>query len=219
MVDSQKVTELFTRSAKAGYLPAIVRMGMRYRKGLGVERNLSEAKRLFEIAASNGSAEAKKELKSLPKNIKASKRPLCGIADKFVKDKDPLPAYVLSDYEKAKTGKLWSAELEEKIKAQNKARNAKLKEPKKRWLFVAFGIIGGVLGLHFLYVKRMFWFWMYWIVAALGVLQIEVEAFRNLLANASPMLAKIPVFATLAVLILVGSIFLMKKDGKGRKMK
>ena len=60
---------------------------------------------------------------------------------------------------------------------------------------------------------------MYWIVAGLGVLQIEVEAFRNLLASASPMLAKIPVFATLAVLILVGSIFLMKKDGKGRKMK
>lgn len=217
--DSQKATELLTRSAKAGYLPAICKMGVRYRKGLGVERNLGEAKRLFEIAASNGSSEAKKELKSLPKDVKANKKPLCGIADKFVKDKDPLPSYVLCDYEKAKAGKLWSAKIEKEIKAQNKARKTKLKEPKKRWLFVTLGIIGGVLGLHFLYVKRMFWFWVYWIVAGLGVLQIEVEAFRNLLASASPMLAKIPVFATLAVLILVGSIFLMKKDGKGRKMK
>lgn len=84
---------------------------------------------------------------------------------------------------------------------------------------MTLGIVGGVLGLHFLYVKRMFWFWAYWIVAALGVLQIEVEAFRSLLAHASPMVAKIPVFATFAVSILVGSIFLMKKDGKGRKMK
>ena len=75
------------------------------------------------------------------------------------------------------------------------------------------------MGLHFLYVKRMFWFWTYWIVAALGVLQIEVEAFRNLLAHASPTLAKIPVFAVVAILILVGSICLMKKDGKGRTMK
>lgn len=86
-------------------------------------------------------------------------------------------------------------------------------------MFVALGIVGGVLGLHFLYVKRMFWFWAYWVVAALGVLQIEVEAFRSLLAHASPMLAKIPVFAAIAILILVGSVCLMKKDGKGLTMK
>ena len=219
MPDSQKASELLTRSAKTGYLPAIVAMGVRYCKGKGVKKDLSEAKRLFEIAADNGSKDAKEELKNIPKSVKTGTKQICGITSKFIKDKDPLPAYVLSDYEKAKTGKLWSAKLEKQIKEKNKARNAMLKEPKKRWLFVALGIVGGVLGLHFLYVKRMFWFWAYWIVAALGVLQIEVEAFRNLLASASPMLAKTPVFATLAVLILVGSIFLMKKDGKGRKMK
>lgn len=217
--DSQKVAELLTRSAKAGYLPAIVVMGERYFAGKGVKKNIGEAKRLFEIAAAAGSKDAKAKLKNILKNTSASESPISGITDKFVKDKDPLPSYVLSDYEKAKAGKLWSAKIEKEIKAQNKARKAKLKEPNKRWFFVTLGIIGGVLGLHFLYAKRMFWFWMYWIVAVLGVLQIEVEAFRNLLASASPMLARIPVFATLAVLILVGSIFLMKKDGKGRKMK
>lgn len=219
MPDSQKVSELLTRSGSAGYLPAIVVMGVRYRKGKGVKKDLSEAKRLFEIAADNGSKDAKEELKNIPKSVKTGTKQICGITSKFIKDKDPLPAYVLSDYEKAKTGKLWSAKLEKQIKEKNKARNAKLKEPKKRWLFVALGIVGGVLGLHFLYVKRMFWFWTYWIVATLGVLQIEVEAFRNLLAYASPTVAKIPIFATAAVLILIGSICLMKKDGKGRTMK
>ena len=219
MPDSQKASELLTRSAKAGYLPAIVAMGVRYRKGKGVKKDLSEAKRLFEIAADNGSKDAKEELKTIPKSVKTGTKPICGITSKFIKDKDPLPAYVLDDYEKAKAGKLWSAKLEKQIKEKNKARNAKLKEPKKRWLFVALGIVGGVLGLHFLYVKRMFWFWTYWIVATLGVLQIEVEAFRNLLAYASPTVAKIPIFATAAVLILIGSICLMKKDGKGRTMK
>lgn len=217
--DSQKVSELLTRSAQAGYLPAIVAMGVRYRKGKGVKKDLSEAKRLFEIAVENGSKDAKEELKTIPRSVKAGAKPICGITSKFIKDKDPLPAYVLNDYEKAKAGKLWSAKIEKEIKAQNKARKTKLKEPKKRWLFVTLGIVGGVLGLHFLYVKRMFWFWAYWIVAALGVLQIEVEAFRNLLASASPMLAKIPVFAAIAILILVGSICLMKKDGKGLTMK
>ena len=217
--DSQKVTELLTRSAKAGYLPSIVVMGERYYAGKGVKKNIGEAKRLFEIAAAAGSKDAKEKLKNTLKNTSASKSPISGITDKFVKDKDPLPSYVLSDYEKAKAGKLWSAKLEKEIKAQNKARKAKLKEPKKRWLFVTLGVVGGVLGLHFLYVKRMFWFWMYWVMAALGILQIKVEAFRNLLAYASPTVAKIPVFAAAAFLILIGSICLMNKDGKGRMMK
>lgn len=217
--DSQKVTELLTRSAKAGYLPAIVAMGERYYAGKGVKKDKGEAKRLFEIAAAAGSKDAKEKLKNIPKSTSVGKKPISGITDKFLKDKDPLPDYVLRDYEKAKAGKLWSVELERKVKEKVKQRNAKLKEPKKRWIFVTLGIIGGVIGLHFLYAKRKVWFWIYLIVAALGILQIEVAAFRNLLAHVSPMLAKVPVFAMSAVLILIGSIVLMKKDGKGRMMK
>ena len=219
MPDSQKVTELLTRSAKAGYLPAIVAMGERYYAGKGVKKNRGEAKRLFEIAAGAGSKDAKEKLKNILKNTTASESLISGITDKFVKDKDSLPDYVMSDYEKAKAGRLWSAEHQKTLKAKVTQRNAKLKEPKKRWLFVTLGILGGVFGIHFLYAKRKLWFWMYWIAAAMGILQIEVAAFRNLLSSASPMLAKVPVFAMLAVLILVGSVILMKKDGKGRTMK
>ena len=224
--DSRKVTELLTRSAKAGYLPAIVVMGDRYYAGIGVKKNRGEAKRLFEIAAAAGSKDAKDKLKKILKNTSAGENPVSEISDKFIKDKDPLPDYVLSDYAKAKAGKLWSEELQKEVKAKNKEvkeeaakQKEKLKAPQKRWLFVTLGIFGGVFGLHFLYAKRTLWFWLYWVMAALGALQIEVEAFRDLLARVSPMLAKIPVFAAIAVLILVGSIFFMKKDGKGQMMK
>ena len=224
--DSQKVTELLTRSAKAGYLPAIVAMGERYYAGKGVKKNRGEAKRLFEIAATAGSKDAKEKLKNILKNTSTGEGSISGITDKFLKDKDPLPDYVLSDYEKAKSRKLWSEEIEKEIKAKNKEvkeevakKKEKQKAPPRRWLFVTLGIFGGIFGLHFLYAKRALWFWTYWIMAAVGALQIEVDAFRDLLARVSPMFAKIPVFAAIAVLILVGSIFFMKKDGKGRMMK
>ena len=226
--DDNKANELYIRSAKAGYLPAIVEVGRSYLNGWGVKKDLGEAKRLFDLAESKGEESAARQFCRIPDGVKAGQRPISGITESFVKDKGTLPEYIEKDYKKAVARTLWTPEFEATRKANPVAKREEeevfgldrlSQKIKSRKVFVALGIVGGVLGLHFLYVKRMFWFWTYWIVAALGVLQIEVEAFRSLLAHASPMLAKIPVFAAIAILILVGSICLMKKDGKGLTMK
>ena len=226
--DDNKANELYIRSAKAGYLPAIVEVGRSYLNGWGVKKDLGEAKRLFDLAESKGEESAARQFYRIPDGVKAGQRPISGITESFVKDKGTLPEYIEKDYKKAVARTLWTPEFEAKRKANPVAKREEeevfgldrlSQKIKSRKVFVALGIVGGVLGLHLLYVKRMFWFWTYWIVAVLGVLQIEVEAFRSLLAHASPMLAKIPVFAAIAILILVGSICLMKKDGKGLTMK
>lgn len=222
--DDIKANELYTRSAMAGYIPAIVAIAKSYLKGWGVKKNLGEAKRLFELAAARGSEKAKEEIDKMPMGIKTGESLISGISNTFAKDKDPLPVYVKQDYEKAKSGVLWTLEFA----AKRRANPVKHEEVdigldvllrKNRKTFVIIGIIGGILGLHFLYAKRNIWFVLYLIIAVLGALQIKVEAFRNLLSHASPVLANTPVFAAVAVLIVVGSVCFMKKDGEGLKMK
>lgn len=224
--DDQKANELYVRSANAGYLSAIVELGRSYLNGWGVQKNLSEAKRLFELAESKGSKEAGPQLLKIPVMQKAGIKPICSITGEFYKDKAPLPDYVKRDYEKAKTGKLWTQEFEAKRKANPVKRgeeevlglDAISNKLKKRKTFVALGILGGVFGVHFLYAERPIWLLLYWLMVGAGILQAKVDAFNNLLSGTLPTLSKIPLFALLAGLILIGSIILMKKDGKGRPM-
>lgn len=82
---------------------------------------------------------------------------------------------------------------------------------KKRWLFILIGLFFGVIGLHFLYARRKGWFWFYWLMVIANVVQMKVSA-------AAEALGKTPYFGLVAGLMLVGSIFFMKKDGDGNRM-
>ena len=219
--DDKKANELYVRSAKAGYLPSIVELGKSYQNGWGVKTDLGEAKRLYELAASEGSEEAELRLdRYMPDGVKSGTNPISGVTAPYAKDKGPLPDYVQEDYEKAKAGDLWTAEFESKrksVKRDYEFDRFDYKQ-KRRGIFVMIGMCLGVLGLHLLYAKRIVWFVLYWLMVTAAVAQLKVEAFRELLGRISPILSKVPVFAVIAGLIFVGSLFLMKKDGKGLPM-
>ena len=105
---------------------------------------------------------------------------------------------------------------------------------KKRWKFVTLGMLLGILGLQFLYARRIGWFLLYWLTVGVTCAQYMVASFTDLIVGISPKLAsmltlgpismpmlgvvEIPTFGLLAGLILLGSIFFMKKDGAGARM-
>ena len=217
--DHKKANELYVMSANAGYAAAICCIGVSYRDGLGVRKDLSEAKRLFELAIEKGSKDAAKELKKIPAEIKPSKKPISGVTAAGKSVKDPLPGFVESDYKKAKEGKLWNPELVQK-KKDGKSGVAGNSTPsqKKRWKFVLIGLFLGVLGLHFLYARRKGWFVFYWLMFVANLAQAKIQAVKEFLAGFSPTLATAPIFTLMAAVILIGSIFFMKKDGDGNRM-
>ena len=101
---------------------------------------------------------------------------------------------------------------------RKKASSGVSTSQKKRWKFVLLGLFLGVFGLHFLYANRKGWFFLYWLAIAANAAQMKVPMVKESIANISPGLATVPVFGLLAALILLGSIFFMKKDGAGNRM-
>ena len=103
-------------------------------------------------------------------------------------------------------------------KPTDKVAGAKktVKEPKsgskkKRWVFVLLGLLFGVFGLHFLYARRKGWFFFYWLMIIANVAQSKVPAISDAVGST-------PYFGLIAGLMLIGSIFFMKKDGNGNRM-
>lgn len=209
--DYEKAIVLYTRAANAGYSGAMVALGKLYVEGLGVRKNLGEAKRLFEMAAAKKSKDANEELKKLPANVKANAKPVSGVTG--VPSKGPLPDFVLEDYKLAKSGELWSADGKKKPSRES-SRSATSTSTKKRWLFILIGLFFGIFGLHFLYARRKGWFTFYWLMVIANVVHMTVPAVANLV----PALSDTPIFAMLAGLTFVGSIFFMTKDGDGNRM-
>lgn len=208
--DYGKAIVLYTRSANAGYAPAMIALGKCYVEGLGVKKDLGEAKRLFEMAVAKKSKDAELELKKLPADTKVGKKPASGVDG--TPSKGPLPDFVLNDYEKAKAGSLWTQVFEEKRKAAKKSgKPITAASSKKRWKFVLVGLLFGVVGLHFLYARRKGWFFFYWLMIIANFAQTKVPAMADAVG-------KTPYFGLVAGLMLVGSIFFMKKDGNGNRM-
>jgi TPR repeat protein len=62
LLDYGPAFEAFSRGAAKGYLPAVYRLGMMYKEGLGTKRDLNECRRLLEVAVSEGHLFAKRDL-------------------------------------------------------------------------------------------------------------------------------------------------------------
>ena len=103
-------------------------------------------------------------------------------------------------------------------KLLNTKSNTVAKSDRKRWLFVLIGLIFGVIGLHFLYARRKGWFVFYWSMIVSNTAQTRLPIVKEFLAGLSPTLATVPIFILTAAVILIGSIFFMKKDGAGNRM-
>ncbi len=204
--DPQKAKILYIRAANAGDGWSLYEIGRMYFEGRGVEKNLPEARRLLELAAAKKISDASKLLSKIPKGVEIAKDCLSGVTG--IPDKGPLPDFVKEDYERAVEGKLWKSKGK-KTKAANGGASSK-----KRWLFILIGLFFGIFGLHFLYARRKGWFTFYWLMVIANVVHMTVPAVANLV----PALANTPIFAMLAGLTLIGSIFFMKKDGDGNRM-
>jgi TPR repeat protein len=63
-----KIVELYKTASKKGYPPALVRLGILYETGVGVERDQIRAEKFFNEAAERGDKYAKEKLNCL-KNI------------------------------------------------------------------------------------------------------------------------------------------------------
>ncbi len=231
--DHKKANELYVMSANAGYTASICCIAKSYLEGLGVKKDLCEAKRLFELAVKKGSKDASTELKKIPTTINASKKPISGVMAEGKSVMDQLPGYIIRDYEKAKEGRLWSLEFERQKKARKTSNTAF--SQKKRWKFVMLGLFLGIFGLHFLYARRKAWFLLYWLMSAITFAQYKVVVFLALLDSISPKMVswltlgpivipkfgsvEIPIFGLLAGLTLLGSIIFMTKDASGDTMR
>jgi len=110
----KKANELFCRAANAGWGKGLYELGVSYLNGRGVEKNLEAAKFLFEKAIEKGSKDAAEEIKKIPASVRADSSGISGYTGKT--DTGPLPDYVVSDYEKAKAGTLWSEAFDKKCK-------------------------------------------------------------------------------------------------------
>ena len=217
--DHKKANELYAMSANAGYAASICCIGESYRDGLGVSKNEGEAKRLFELAVKKGSKDAAVALKKIPANVKPCTKPISGVTATGKSVKGPLPSFVDSDYEKAKEEKLWRSKPDQTTKTgKAKATKDKVSGQKKRWKFVLIGLFFGLLGLHFLYARRKGWFMFYWLMIVANLAQAKIAVVKELLAGFSPALATSPIFSLIAAVVLIGSIFFMKKDGNGNRM-
>ena len=114
--------------------------------------------------------------------------------------------------------KVQSGSQKPKTAAPPKAEKVSNHASKKRWLFVLIGLFFGVLGLHFLYARRKGWFVFYWLMLIANIAQAGTQAVKEFLSGFSPTLATAPIFILTAAVILIGSIFFMKKDGDGNRM-
>lgn len=209
--DYEKANILFRRAANGGNSDALYALGHAYLEGKGVPKNLPEAKRLLQMAADKGDTNAPGEIKKLLGNVKASQKPISGVDG--TPGKGPLPSYVTEDYKRASKGKI------------KKIYNSE----KKRWRFVLFGIVAGWTGFHFLYIKRWGLAILYW--AALLTCFVgggdAVEVVTSFISNPGDSLGRIELStmawvgfggAVLSLLIWIGSVFVCKYDGKGKRL-
>ena len=119
---------------------------------------------------------------------------------------------------KTNNSKAQSGNPKQKTVALPKTEKTSKPTPKKRWIFVLMGLFFGVLGLHFLYARRKGWFVFYWLMLIAHIAQTKLQTVKEFLAGFSPALATTPVFILTAAIVLIGSIFFMKKDGAGNRM-
>ena len=108
--DHEKANDLYCRSANSGSKFAYYQLGRSYLEGWGVKKNLAAAKFLFEKAIEKGSQKASDEIKKIPNSIRSDKSGITGYTGE--PDKSPLPDFLTADYEKAKSGTLWTEEFE-----------------------------------------------------------------------------------------------------------
>lgn len=115
-------------------------------------------------------------------------------------------------------GKLSEAAVSTGGKTRKKVSSGVSTSQKKRWKFVLIGMLLGMFGVHFLYARRKGWFVFYWLMLIANVAQTKLLTVKEFLAGFSPALATTPVFILTAAIVLIGSIFFMKKDGDGNRM-
>jgi hypothetical protein len=102
---------------------------------------------------------------------------------------------------------------------------------KKRWLFIALGLLFGLFGVHLLYAQRGFLFLLLWAGFITGNVcsdgkkpsgeSTETAIFQTEDVTTKPAKGNVPIggigFAVWALLWLGGTFFI-KKDGKGNRM-
>jgi len=209
VADRPKANQLYCRAANIGDGWSLYELGRTYFEGLGVDKNLGEARRLLELAQNKKNKEAAKLLAKIPKTTALSTDCPSGVTG--VPGKGELPEFVRKDYEIAKNGKLWRSKDGKVVKGGKSQEKSMTPSAKKRWKFVLIGLLFGVFGLHFLYARRKGWFFFYWLMIIANIAQTKVPAMADAVG-------KTPYFGLVAGLMLVGSSFFMKKDCDGNRM-
>ena len=223
--NEKRANELYSIAANIGNANALWYLGRNYLKGVGVEKNLPEARRLLELAKLKGCEKAAEDFKEVESVTCHSKDAVSGVVGwlkefklpKFVMDEDPVGFVKKAKAAKAEQEAAWAAERERTRESYQ-----------DHGTFVVLGMLLGSLGIHLLYARRWFLWLVHLVVTGVAAMTWVPQfatrfnaagaSFTEFMADHGLTVSVAGIATTIAVLWWIATTMVISRDGTNHVM-